>query len=521
MANNHFITYSYRPVTMSTGVLANPVVLTDNNTAFVSTVIGNDNNAGTRTSPVQTITKANTLGKTYILHRGLFSELANFSLNKVYIADGEDSIHIENGVVPETIADNYNFKFKKFRPGTHSSVNPNCIGLYVEELLYKALGSGLHIRDSFIVSSQTLGAIWENNTCLTFKNYCDNTRKNIANNSIFINDIDLFPYLSQTTVYPVFTNCLFRKQTIWKWNGSVIPITYGESADDYILDLKNSLTDYANNVLTGAQQAYLLGCVANSFTKNLMNFESCKIADDDYTANTRIFNRYSNGTPIDYSLRINPNNIALYMSTNETFVGCFSPNLAPMTWGEIEDIDADGIVTANEANMLVRNSDNTFTADASQDDQFWNRVSLTNTLVYSRGYNFIGINSIFKSGVNAGFYFGKKQPFDAINTPVESVEVIPYEDLNTESSHPRFSARFTGDTRVYYHLSDNSPVLFSDLATLGITTNKDLDIYGGYAVSEADVESFLLKTNVNVKLEYPRLRFVRLELNLHYTLPTI
>ena len=79
---------------------ATAVVLTDENTVFVSSIVGTDLNSGLRALPVGTITKRKTLGKPLgknnLVLSGDFNENINLSDGLNYIGDGTVSI---NGTV--------------------------------------------------------------------------------------------------------------------------------------------------------------------------------------------------------------------------------------------------------------------------------------------------------------------------------------------------------------------------------------------------------------------------------------
>jgi len=99
--------------------------------------------------------------------------------------------------------------------------------------------------------------------------------------------------------------------------------------------------------------------------------------------------------------------------------------------------------------------------------------------------------------------------------PMESIEVIPYDDIATPSpTFPRFSSPMFGSCYMLYHkIGDHidEPVLFSEVA------NDKTAYYDAWAVTNADQEfATLVLDTVNYYYKVPILKYLRTELNGHF-----
>jgi hypothetical protein len=99
--------------------------------------------------------------------------------------------------------------------------------------------------------------------------------------------------------------------------------------------------------------------------------------------------------------------------------------------------------------------------------------------------------------------------------PMESIEVIPYDDIATPSvTFPRFSSPMFGSCYMLYHKIGariDGPVLFSEVA------NDKIAYYDAWAVTNADQEfATLMLDTVNYYYKIPVLKYLRPELNGHF-----
>ena len=127
-------------------------ILDNSNTAFVSSTAGLDTNTGTRQSPVATITKACTLGKSIVLCKGNFTE--NLTINSSYgfILVGDSSDTYLNG----TLTTNY--------PSGSYSGYFTILNFVIDTIVSYALNNGydrsLALSNVVIKNSITSKAVW-------------------------------------------------------------------------------------------------------------------------------------------------------------------------------------------------------------------------------------------------------------------------------------------------------------------------------------------------------------------------
>ena len=523
---------------MGAGLIVNVTGLCTRNTTFCHSVLGNDSNPGTRTLPVQTLTKCNTLNYGYSLISGTFIENANGISSIAFIADS-DSVYINGNFGSGGYNQINHWKLHvKVLQGIY---NPACIlngniDLFSNIGDHNPVAALLPMYGNFIKISKgkLYGSTFYQNTLDQLYNYV--MINSVLNSCIIISLIDLYRYISQTNVYFIFKYCLFRKNTLWKWNGVTIPITYIDPSN-YILDVWNSLYSYANSMSAGTDKSYLLLMLGSSFATcpifytDISIGQTNKVIDDNPTTGVPIFNKYSNDGNIvlDYSLALSSNNIALSMGDPELiyqYVGCYKTNIGgqntsnPMVYSSIICVNDDGSDdTITIPTLLMTDVLGNFLMN--QDSiQFWNRVR-TNVLSYDRGKSSFGTGSQLSSAMGSGYYFGKKRKYDATHCVVETIEVLPYDNPTTPSTSPKFSMAFNGQTLVYYWtggIKIGLPVLFNDLAGIGISVDATfLSIYGTWAVSTSDLESYDLSqfTSLIGAKQYPLTYFVG-ELNAHY-----
>lgn len=468
-------------------------VLTNANCVFIHTISGIDSNPGTRESPVQTVTKAYTLGKPYGLLSGMSTE--NPSGSMILLGDNSQSGIVGNITANSTagvyalanivvtgnvqgISNNTGF-YKKI---ICNQIQPGLLGTYAP--LFEDIFTNMFLLQGKIVIYKT-----GNITCLNARNYVgtDYTQSKFIS-FIFVDSIDLYNYVSRSVIsrYPVFQYCLFRKLTQWKWNGATITINWDTNplnstayTDEPLLDrVYNSLLFYANSMTDGTDKTYFQAILA---TKETMfykdaNGQTNKVVDDVLYP---IFNKYNGTTPIDYSLKLATNNVALTMSDIGGYVGAYKANLNHVQFGTILHVNTDGSDdTVTTPDLLVSEGLNQFYAsDTSL--QLRNRIRTT-VLEFPRGKVFDGAQSMLISGIESRLHFGKHQPMVTTGAnptiPVETIEVIPYDaipadnsvaqanNLSGKSAFPRFSIMFNGLAEMWY--KNNAPLLFNQLGSL-------------------------------------------------------
>lgn len=502
--------------------------------AFIHALAGNDiSGNGTRSNPYATILKASAMGTTGKIFSGVSIET------------------LTNSAVFDIIGDN-----KEARIDTAIGVTANYSG--ITNLTLESAGvigctygcrlSTWHVNIDTINSGAGLsiskynfanlakyysnkGLEFLNHTILNFVNYSNTATGNLIKNSIIVNSIDLYNFSSLTTLanIPLFYNCLFRKATLWKWNGTTINTSSATDTDSLIA----VLTAYGVAMGTGAAKTYFQAMFPASGVTNILF--NCRVVDD--IANP-IFNRYDiNGNPIDYTLKLDSNNIALTMSDTMSYVGCYQASAKTdgaspvLEFNAPVNVDAAGAEITGDPKLLVYPGDGKFQIGVEASTQVRNRCTSSNVVKFERGFTLTGFQSQMKSAMGSRFSFGKFQKYnttDAPCLPMESLEVIPYDTINTPSAtFPRFSAMFNDKCQMWYHTAGakiNQPILFSDLAgtfTIGITqepslTSDFLTEYGAWAVTNADMVSYLLSSKTGCALRNIPLYFAKIELNLNY-----
>jgi hypothetical protein len=458
--------------------------------AFIDSQNGSDLiGDGSRNNPYATITKAfsSGIGKTYVI-RGVFNENANAGdVTNTYIL-GDDEFSKINGNITMGSAQG-SFSMGSYGIKITGTINnPNINAFFQNSYFtsYNTEGSNLtknNFIETFIKGGGNIGVFsgFINNTIKNCFNYINNSYC-IISNSIIISELNLYNFTSRsnTTYYPIFQNCLFRKATLWKWNTATITINWtnnpvGGAAYDTDVTLMtrvyNSLLFYANSLGAGTDKTYFLAILATQDTM----FKECVVRDDSDTVNNPIFSRYVDGVPVDYTLALKSNNPALYMSTTGSYVGCYAANVNDdghgnhITFGAVKHVDeTTGLDTTTSPDLLIQDPSNPAKFSASQTSlQLWNRIR-TSVVEYPRGKSFAGMQSQLDSGIASRLFFGKRQEIRTtgdINqktTAFESVEVIPYDSLPTPNTGaenditglsatlPRFSAPFNGECLLFY-----------------------------------------------------------------------
>ncbi|MDR2009207.1 MAG: hypothetical protein LBQ22_01845 [Bacteroidales bacterium] len=487
-------------------------LLTDDNTIYCCTATGSDDNPGTREAPLKSLAGALKLNKSFIcINDGIYN------IPEIYGPVSHNNVFADKSSV--VIKGDYytydhhvmNIQLERIiGEGVHSNNTTgfhNCY-IYEFELAQKNLyHSEFNYVENFI--SRYIGRFIKNFTIKNFKNHYVQG-DSILQDHIFTNEVDLYRYKNQgTSIYPVFEYCLFRKALKWTWNEVTIPVTYSENKENWITDLKNSLKNYAIGNLTGTNQDYLLAIVENSFQKG-------NIIHDDLN-DTPVFNKYDNdNNPVDLTLFLDENNPALYMSSTESFVGAFFPNLK-MNMGIIHNIYENGTYDPTiGGNLLIYNENDGSYEVNTTSYQKWNRVSSGVIKPNMRNFMFSGIQGILSSETNTKYYFGKKQQFNDNYIPVETIEVIPYDDENTVSQFPKFSCSLNEDTQIWFH-KNGGPVLFNDLEGMNIKNSVNSDLYGEYAVTTADINSNDLMNRNDCIAKNIEIKYFKLEVNFHFS----
>lgn len=506
---------------------------------YVSPVTGSDSTAGDRNNPYQTITKALSVSNGILLN-GKTNENITKSTGATITGDSEFS-ELAGVNVLSASNDGYanltDLKANDVSFNGGSMVRCKITALHIF-WGYQTMGNFYNnfIGDFDTAQLGTVNGNFSNNTIYNFINKLApyNYLGIYAKNCIFINSVDLYNGYSRSnlTNIPIFKYCLFRKATIWKWNGVTISINYGAYGNvqgDYLSDVISGLYAFANSMVAGQDKNYFLAMIPSTNSSNIfyvdVNGQTCKVVEDrpSILGSKKIFNRYVGDNPVDYSLSLHADNVALIMSDELSYVGCYKANAKVLTFGAVMHVNADGsddLVTVPD--MLISDGNGKFHVSTADSVQTRNRVR-SDVFNFKRGFNLTAFQSQIKSGLGSRFSMGKFQPYnitDAPTLPQESIEILPYDDENTPSVFPRFSGMFNGECQMWYHTTGakiNQPVLFNDLQSFfAITTDKSLAEYGTWAVTNADFETYLLSSKTGVALRNIPVYYGRIELNLNY-----
>lgn len=478
-ADSSFRTY-YNPITFAK--------LTNSSCVFANSIIGSDSNDGTREFPVLTWTKARSLcnsTKNNILVKGNFSS--------------ENYIGTSTSFTLSIIADEIGTYINSIYDTSANQYMCNLIGLKINSFTIPSNAAIYKLYNSYIINSvgygysypqfdkttincvfinlsiqnyndDTNGSVFKNNTIHNYKNYLRVASAQIILDCIFSYDFDLYNYTSlTTTIYPTFKNCILRKALLWKWNGTNVPITYttatgniSTDSEQWKTDVFNGLTAYYNSLGSSTSKTYLGAILSNWSTI----FPSTTIIVDDINC-CPIFNKYVDGSPVDYSLKISDTNPALTMSSVGSHVGAYLASITPVYDNTtLKELDSNGAETANTPDILLVGSQGNIYPSPSA-TQYRNRIK-TNVLTYPRGYSFSnGVQSMLTSGLSARYQYGKRQTYTTVYTPQEGIHVEAFDNPTTRSSFPLFTAKLNGATQIWYHANGAGTVA---ITTGGVIT---------------------------------------------------
>ena len=214
---------------------------------------------------------------------------------------------------------------------------------------------------------------------------------------------------------------------------------------------------------------------------------------DDAAPNVRLFNRYDGVTDevLDFSLNNNENNPALFNSVFRSFVGGYRPKMN-LVFGAAREIDDAGS-DIGAGTLLVKDGSGEEISIYISSTQSRNKMESvtpdgTGVVSLPMGDRFTQFQSAFFPSNSNVLYLGPKQDLTGGLSPVNAVVIQPYDTPSTPSAYPKFCAPINKEVQIAYHLAgvkEGQPVLFNDLAGLGIATNKNLAEVGTWAVTNA------------------------------------
>lgn len=387
-------------------------VLNNSNTIFIHTYLGDDfTGDGTREYPVRSFAKAATIYKTYFVFRGVLNETiqtglkiigddinqmllqSNYTNCQLTVAcycmtwDINNSTYYSTGglicgkVLGASNPPTSVFYYNTFVGSQNSIAYPNY------SLIGNCTFNDFNVPSLYIPASTywgVSGALCKNN--LILKSY------NLVNGGV----IGMFQYT------------VFSSSCIFKYNGTVI------TKPAWTNDSKANMTALRNAYVAAGLPVgqSLLFVPVDSFGN-----ETGKVIWEAKDGGPRpnICNRYDgSGNILDYTLNPDFNNEALWSSDTGGYVGCYRPAMAINSISgnnssSVVDVAITGTDTANVADLMIKNSDDTFSFQTSPTGQIWNRSRGTTTITIPGGRKFKGINSLSYDGSPFGHYIGKHQ----------------------------------------------------------------------------------------------------------------
>ena len=534
--------------------------ITNANTAFIHTYIGDDlTGDGTREYPFKSAFKANQKsGISYIVFRGVVNEAFSSWL---LIGDDINQYLVASNFMPD-VRNIYRLSTDVLITN-FLSIPRGCIITNNQPPAYTFGYSSLFKKNSYFLNNYC-----EFHNC-TFNGLKTNSQSSSYSNSIISN------YLDINDTPKVFSYCVFSASSIFKFNGVPLiqPIWTNDSVQNVQL-LKNA---YLNAGMTkvNVYSVFHVDSFDNETCKiiyeeknggvhpNIFNRYNEDGSVADYSLNPNLYNEalYASDTgnfagcikpadaivSADWNASINVNNngtdtvnagTLLRINVDDTID--FN-TLSGQIWNRIKCNQT--IVIPNgikfDGTPISSNDGSAFGYYFGKHQDLMNPTSLTpaDALEPNCIYKVCNpLRSIYQAIIFNGNqylpdYFFKTGAapltFTLLNAdsgtivkkvlavPMESVEVIPYDDVATPSAtFPRFSSPMFGSCYMLYHKIGariDQPVLFSEVA------NDKIAYYDTWAVTNADQEfATLVLDTVNYYYKVPILKYLRTELNGHF-----
>jgi hypothetical protein len=390
------------------------------------------------------------------------------------------------------------------------------------------------------------------------------------------------------TIYP-YRYFVFPSSCIFKYNGNPLPsITWTNDPKANIKLLRAAYVT-AGMSQTDANNLFWIDSFGNETCQVVWEQRNGGILPNIFNK----YN--ADGSVADYTLNPDPHNVALWASDIGGYVGCFKPaEIISMTDPIINvnpdgtDDTATGTLLQNSGGNLVfnnlatqtwnrmRSSNVTFVPNGSKFKgsgsmskdgspfgtyigkyQYlidtiqinpggiltvgsWYKVfndtskNIDNAILYNNAqylpeYTFqciVGVTTFSLLNSGSGTYVKR-----IIADPMESIEILPYDNPTTPSAFPPFSAPLMGEVKLLFYTAagatrygktTGAPVLFGDLTNANFATdfptlvNNKIAYYNNYAISNADQEYSVLSLNTTYfTTAIPTLNYFKTEINAH------
>ena len=560
-------------------------VLNDSNTAFIHTYIGDDSTCdGTRAYPYRSMGKALLKGMTYIVFRGVINE--PFSTNTNIVGDDINQIII--GTDYSTYNPRSRRLTTSLSNITYVQNQAYGGNIYTGNISTNSLGKNNLFKLTYTLAPTDSDSIYNdtiNNLIVFNGNTIQYGYSVTMRNSIVIGSLNILASSSLTMTY-----CVFSTSTIFKYNGTTIttPTWTNDSKTNMGL-LKTALLAKGMSLSAynlcfpvngfGEDTCRIIwenrngGTHPNIFNKydgsgNVldwtlnpdMNNESLFCGDTGgfvgcFRPTSAINSTSGNalGNVVDVDVNGNDTvNVADLMVKNIDDTISFQTSATSQTWNRlrgtstitipggrvfkgINGITLDGspfghYIGKHQNIMDVTHINEGGTLTTGYTYKVCSTVhDITHAIIYN-GVQYLpdyffkciaGVTSFSLVSSGSGAYLQR-----VLCDPLESIEIIPYSDVNNVSgSYPKFSAPIGTSCLMLQYSATNgygkvtgTPVLFGDytFCTELASIRDKISYYDGFAVTNADQEFYSLVGNSKFITAAPILNYLRVEVNGHF-----
>jgi len=549
----------------------------NSNTAFVHTYLGDDlTGDGTRENPYRTVNKASQKSKSYIVFRGVVNE---------YVSGGN---LIGDDINQMVINSNYTIYANCSRL-TFDIYKSNTWYLTYNSILVLNYYTGIsHTSPSYCLLKEVFsydGGFIKSVYCTIDRFYYYTGDVSSAKNDIIFGT---FNASVSTNIYTL-SYIVFPSSCVFKYNGNPLPSITWTNDPKANTGLLRAAYVTAGMSQTNANSLFWKDSFGNETCQVVWEQRNGGTLPNIFNK----YN--ADGTIADFTLNPDPHNVALWASDIGGYVGCFKPATTISMADPIINVNADGTDDTAAGTLLqysggnlvfnnlatqtwnrMRSANVTFVPNGSKfkgsgsmskdgspfgtyigkyqylidtvkinpGDTLtvgnWYKVfndiskSIDNAILYNNAqylpeYTFQCISGITTfSLLNSGSGTYVKR---IIADPMESVEILPYDNPTTPSAFPPFSAPLMGEVKLLFYTAagatrygktTGSPVLFGDLVNVNFATdfptlvNNKIAYYNNYAISNADQEYGVLSLNTTYfTVAIPTLSYFKTEINVH------
>ena len=445
--------------------------LTDANTVFVHTYLGDDNTGdGTRAKPYRSATKAMLKGGTYMVFRGVINEY--FSQNKYIIGDdiNQSLIYVNYAPLLSQLTAMCNLStdfirlaryngplYRILHIGTLYNTSDFAVTGIYNSLISSIQATGSNTQGGYISNTIKVlnnnGNFWTKNCIITKYLYLSGSSSNLLNacfpsTCLFLYGTNIQPAFTDDSAANVgllrailisagmtsaFATSLFPKDSFGNEICRIIKESRcGGSHPNIFNKYEANASGVLNASISGARTTIALNTISGTFpttgdiflrmadgTADIFTYTSWSLAAGIITFTGasqtlrshlvgEVCTRY--GDVLDFTLNPDPLNEALWASDTGGYVGCFRPAVDGIinVANTIIDVNPDGTDTANAGTLMLVDASGNLVFNYSS-VQIWNRMRDQNTISIPVGSNFKGLSAMSQDGSPFGHYLGKKQ----------------------------------------------------------------------------------------------------------------